>query len=166
MDKQKSEVRSQRSEQAPEPPPAGEILFCKCGWYGKVEDQDALGSECGCCPDCGNEDLEWPGDLFKRIKELEAENKQLTLYKEYVDTRINEGEMPWLFEIWLQNIDELARDLEEFIDDHPYEQQAVTKMPKSCTVYPCTRTPQEAKLEKDENGFMVCPLCKRFYGKP
>ena len=67
-----SEVRNQKSEQAPEVPPASEILFCKCGWYGKVEDQDALGSECGCCPDCGNEDLRWLSDLFKRIKELEG----------------------------------------------------------------------------------------------
>jgi len=47
-----------------------DILICKCGWWGKFGDQDALGSKCGCCPDCGNEDLKWLSDLRKRIKEL------------------------------------------------------------------------------------------------
>lgn len=35
------------------------VLVCKCGWRGRVDDQDALGTECGCCPQCGNEDLEF-----------------------------------------------------------------------------------------------------------
>jgi len=54
------------------PPDVKLLLVCKCGWYGAIEDQDALGSECGCCPDCGNEDLKFLIDLWKQIKELEA----------------------------------------------------------------------------------------------
>ena len=40
-------------------------LICRCGWTGTVDDQDALGTECGCCPDCGNEDLEFLSELRK-----------------------------------------------------------------------------------------------------
>lgn len=36
-----------------------DVLVCECGWQGTVEQQDALGSKRGCCPDCGNEDLVW-----------------------------------------------------------------------------------------------------------
>jgi len=43
-----------------------DILTCKCGWYGSV-----TGSECRCCPDCGNGDLTWLSYLQKRVKELE-----------------------------------------------------------------------------------------------
>lgn len=44
-----------------------DILTCRCGWYGSIEDQDALGSECGCCPICGNENLVWLSDLQKLL---------------------------------------------------------------------------------------------------
>lgn len=67
-------------------PSSNEILVCKCGWYGRVEDQDALGSECGCCPDCGNEDLVWLSKLQEQLKEFEAElifikEKSVTLFE-------------------------------------------------------------------------------------
>jgi len=62
--------------------PPGDILICKCGWWGKMEDQDALGSKCGCCPVCGNEDLVWLSKLQERIKELEIRIKKLDLILE------------------------------------------------------------------------------------
>jgi len=37
-------------------------LVCKCGWTGTVDEQEALGTECGCCPKCGNEDLIFTDD--------------------------------------------------------------------------------------------------------
>lgn len=40
-------------------------LICRCGWTGTVDDQDALGTECGCCPKCGNEDLKFLSELRK-----------------------------------------------------------------------------------------------------
>lgn len=43
--------------------PGFDMLLCKCGWTGTVDDQDALGTECGCCPRCGNEDLEFQSDV-------------------------------------------------------------------------------------------------------
>lgn len=61
-------------------PPSKEILVCSCGWYGRVEDQDALGSECGCCPDCGNENLIWLNELQEKIKELEGGNLERKEY--------------------------------------------------------------------------------------
>ncbi len=48
-------------------------------------------------------------------------------------------------------------------DDFPYEHPGVTKMPKSCPLWPCCKTPRKAKLRKNEKGFMECPLCKRSY---
>lgn len=51
--------------------PPKDILICKCGWWGSMEGQDALGTECGCCPSCGNEGLVWLSNLQERIKELE-----------------------------------------------------------------------------------------------
>ena len=45
------------------------------------------------------------------------------------------------------------------------ENQAITKMPISCTVWPCTQKPNRAKLKKNEYGFMVCPLCERSFGE-
>jgi len=68
-----------------------DILVCKCGWWGYIENQDALGSECGCCPDCGNEDLIWLSKLLERIQELEAEIVRLKtqmLPNEYEQTAI------------------------------------------------------------------------------
>ena len=38
-------------------------LICGCGWIGMVDEQDALGTECGCCPKCGNEDLKFLSEL-------------------------------------------------------------------------------------------------------
>ena len=49
--------------------------------------------------------------------------------------------------------------------DFPYEQQACTKMPKSCMVWPCTKYPNDAELVEDDKGFMVCKRCGRSYGK-
>ena len=46
------------------------------------------------------------------------------------------------------------------------KEQAVTKMPRSCVCFPCSETPEKAILEKDENGFTKCPLCKCSYGNP
>ena len=46
------------------------------------------------------------------------------------------------------------------IDDQP-----ITTMPKFCLSWPCCQSPKKAKLKKDENGFMVCPLCHGSYGK-
>ena len=54
-------------------------------------------------------------------------------------------------------------ELSEVVD--PIERQAVTPMPVSCPLWPCSRTPNKAILKKDANGFMVCPLCKYSYGK-
>ena len=34
-----------------------ELWACQCGWYGTQEEQDALGTQNGCCPQCGSEDL-------------------------------------------------------------------------------------------------------------
>jgi len=67
-----------------------DILICKCGWLGKVEKQDALGSECGCCPDCGDEDLKWLSDLRERIKVLETLLEQLIFIAEKSTTDENE----------------------------------------------------------------------------
>ena len=55
----------------------------------------------------------------------------------------------------------ILRDkLDEMVDDQP-----ITAMPKSCLSWPCIQSPKEAKLKKDENDFMVCPLCHGSYGK-
>ena len=84
-------------EQKTEQIPATKILVCKCGWYGKPEDQDALGSKCGCCPDCGNEHLIWLSDLQKRIKKIEVklrdaiEQIQLISVKPCETSRIHKG---------------------------------------------------------------------------
>lgn len=43
-------------------------FYCDCGWYGEIDELDALGSENGCCPDCGNEHLE---ESFVEIEEWE-----------------------------------------------------------------------------------------------
>ena len=60
--------------------------------------------------------------LYKYIRNLKAENDQLhrqkgelERYTEYVDSRISEGEMPWLFQIWLQAVNELAKELEQVV---------------------------------------------------
>jgi len=39
-----------------------DLLVCSCGWTGTIDEQDALGTECGCCPDCGNEALHFAGE--------------------------------------------------------------------------------------------------------
>jgi len=62
---------------------AEHTLVCKCGWYGTVEQQDVLGSEYGCCPDCGNEDLIWLSDLIKKQAENEKLNKILKQFPDY-----------------------------------------------------------------------------------
>lgn len=90
-----------------------ELLICKCGWHRKVEDQDTLGSECGCCPDCGNEDLIWLNELQDRIKKLEADNWWLQEYKKYVEDEINRDSMPMEFQMWKKAVYELAKKLKQ-----------------------------------------------------
>lgn len=34
-------------------------LKCTCGWRGTKDEMDAGYTVCGCCPWCGNEDLEF-----------------------------------------------------------------------------------------------------------
>ncbi|KKN74462.1 hypothetical protein LCGC14_0390820 [marine sediment metagenome] len=76
--------------------PPEDILICKCGWWGKMEQQDALGSECGCCPDCGNEALVWLSKLQGRFKELGIANKQLLELSESLDEHPEGYEGPCL----------------------------------------------------------------------
>jgi hypothetical protein len=61
------------------------LLLCKCGWYGDVEDQDALGTECGCCPHCGNEDLVLASQAAKAIERQARELEVLRDYKRMAD---------------------------------------------------------------------------------
>ena len=68
-----------------------------------------------------------------------------------------------LLEGILENTQPIYSSME--CDQPPFEQQAITKMPESCVVWPCCKEPQKAKL-KLNNGFMICPLCRRSYGKP
>ena len=46
------------------------------------------------------------------------------------------------------------------IDDQP-----ITTMPIACLSWSCIQSPKKTKLKKDENGFMVCPLCHGSYGR-
>lgn len=46
-----------------------------------------------------------------------------------------------------------------------YGNQYVTNMPKFCVKAPCCKTPEKAKLFKNNKGFMECPLCGCSYGK-
>lgn len=49
-----------------------ELLLCPCGWTGGIDEQDALGTEMGCCPCCGNEDLEMVGpEMAEYIRLME-----------------------------------------------------------------------------------------------
>jgi hypothetical protein len=73
-----------------EPVEPEDLLVCECGWMGGVMDQDALGTECGCCPDCGREDLVFVNELRAEIDRLAAENKALVDADQRHMTRLSE----------------------------------------------------------------------------
>jgi DNA repair exonuclease SbcCD ATPase subunit len=51
-----------------------ETYTCVCGWNGTLDEMDALGSEMGCCPSCGNENLPTIKELLTKIGHKQNDN--------------------------------------------------------------------------------------------
>lgn len=52
-------------------------------------------------------------EIAKEWKNLELENKRLTQYKDFVNSKIDRREMPWPYTVWIETVEELAKQLEQ-----------------------------------------------------
>lgn len=68
------------SESKPERIPMSETLVCQCGWYGTVDEQDALGTKNGCCPKCGNEDLDFLNEWLQIVEVWRSKPDKLVIW--------------------------------------------------------------------------------------
>jgi len=95
------------------------VFVCKCGWSGTANEQDALGSVCGCCPNCGNEDLK---EAAAEMTAIEILKRAKRIHKGWADFFEKNPDKQALYEHagdldhhkkWVENYDKVIAYIEQ-----------------------------------------------------